>query len=1411
MNYHVIIIVTIILASLIHYYQFWKSSLIILIVFSYFLFKNLTKIEGKIGYKDIKPSIMVIIGSGGHTWEIINIISKLHWENYLPIYIIGYSDYFSLNDIINFEKKFERKFFYERIIRPREHYHYTYSIKVFIRTVYCFFKSFQLILRHKPDYILANGPSICVPIILCGWFLKKLKYINTKILFIESAARVNSLSISAKLIRNYVDDMFGCWKQLCNTFGIKTLSSSEIFKKNINLSNQGKKNDKQVLVTVGSTGFEKLIEFVLTKEFQNLLITNGYNKLNIQIGNYKLNQFYNNDSKLKIEIFTFLSHFQFDKIIKNSDLVICHGGAGTLMESIKNGKKPIAIANEYVSENHQIELINYFQSQGYIYTCKIENFLDYIKCNISNLLFNNNIIYEFELNKVFLDSIGESDKKKKYQPNFSDLDDKRISIAIPSIYKDIFKLRNLLFSINKYVSNDLIKIIFIIVPDNDLTIFTAFNFFENDTVLKTKISFIKESELIPPINAFGEKNYFFFRNKNGWFKQQILKLAISFQIKTKFYLILDSDCVFIKSFQFSDAFLEKNNSILSYLQEEEIFVHDKWWKGSAKLLGITEPFLNSLKTGIGVTPQILSVEIIKELCHFIESKSEKEKWYTILWSNRIQIYPPMIWTEYTLYYLFAVRSGILNNYHIMKKNCIANYNESVWELHDSFEWNPTKSNMTSPIVILQSNTNLSHLFTNVLITQNNKGTEDFISCIMVLEKKIVSNYEKNSILLGINCFISQIWEKTKRELIIFCFKENQNIILELINYFKFTNENIYNFIIQDKNNIYKTINENIKGNYIAFWPLMTWSSPYRLSIQYNYIKEYNKNECYISHFLNAYPNDEKYLITKENTNLKINIINSKISLFCKKNNSYEPELKNNSLNEPTIFIKINYSQYSFKNSDINALNYLQKKNQQSLLYELIRITNPFLYNKSIMLFRPKKRIYIISSELEFYPVIGGINTFLRVILSELLQTKILVDNNIEFVFLGIQVGRSSPIIPQIKGVFFKFFPTDKSQQQNSLNNYFKSFKKYSHILEDLQKFGKKAIDWVEIDSIPGDILVSTIVYELNRQSLEDLNKKGVKIVHTVHSLVPLKIINNLKNISLSKLSIKERIAAIVFFKIFRFNEYNIKKVCKNYFIKKVLPNFANFIVDIEDFIMNISKTIIVPSQKLAEITSKIYSDYKYKIKYIPWGLPDKEIYGEPLISFKKKSSEEIEEKNTIKCVALCKIIPQKGINILLDSFYYIENFDPIFAKKLELNICGDMAYMQDKGFKNLLDEKVKKLKIIKINFKGWIVGDKKIELLTNSDLFLLPSLTEPFGFCILEAMKAGLPIISFNTEGPSDIITNEFGRLVQLSDYDTMMKDFAYAIIDICQTGNLNKMRISAVQAIKEWKSKNLVHFLISG
>ncbi len=165
---------------------------------------------------------------------------------------------------------------------------------------------------------------------------------------------------------------------------------------------------------------------------------------------------------------------------------------------------------------------------------------------------------------------------------------------------------------------------------------------------------------------------------------------------------------------------------------------------------------------------------------------------------------------------------------------------------------------------------------------------------------------------------------------------------------------------------------------------------------------------------------------------------------------------------------------------------------------------------------------------------------------------------------------------------------------------------------------------------------------------------------------------------------------------------------------------------------------------------------------------------------------------------------------MLDSLIFIEKINPIFAQKLVLNICGDMSYMNDHKFRRSIEEKIEKLDKIKVNLRGWVIGEHKKDILTNSDLFLLPSLTEPFGFCILEAMKAGLPIISFDTEGPCDIINNSFGRLVKISDYDTMTKDFGISIIDICHSEKFIELRNSSAESIKKWNIKNLIDNILS-
>lgn len=66
----------------------------------------------------------------------------------------------------------------------------------------------------------------------------------------------------------------------------------------------------------------------------------------------------------------FLEHSKFKKNILDADLVITHAGSGSILSSLKLGKKIIAFSrdpkfNEHV-DDHQRELLDYFCNQKYI-------------------------------------------------------------------------------------------------------------------------------------------------------------------------------------------------------------------------------------------------------------------------------------------------------------------------------------------------------------------------------------------------------------------------------------------------------------------------------------------------------------------------------------------------------------------------------------------------------------------------------------------------------------------------------------------------------------------------------------------------------------------------------------------------------------------------------------------------------------------------------------------------------------------------------------------------------------------------------------------------------------------------------------------------------------------------------------
>lgn len=116
-----------------------------------------------------------------------------------------------------------------------------------------------------------------------------------------------------------------------------------------------------ILVTLGTqnNSFQRLLEEV-QKNIDNgkikdeVIVQKGYTK------------FESNDMKLFNEI----SQDEFNKLIDQANLVITHGGVGSIITAITKGKKVIAVPrlkkyNEHVND-HQIEIIDSFNEKGYI-------------------------------------------------------------------------------------------------------------------------------------------------------------------------------------------------------------------------------------------------------------------------------------------------------------------------------------------------------------------------------------------------------------------------------------------------------------------------------------------------------------------------------------------------------------------------------------------------------------------------------------------------------------------------------------------------------------------------------------------------------------------------------------------------------------------------------------------------------------------------------------------------------------------------------------------------------------------------------------------------------------------------------------------------------------------------------------
>lgn len=149
----------------------------------------------------------------------------------------------------------------------------------------------------------------------------------------------------------------------------------------------------------------------------------------------------------------------------------------------------------------------------------------------------------------------------------------------------------------------------------------------------------------------------------------------------------------------------------------------------------------------------------------------------------------------------------------------------------------------------------------------------------------------------------------------------------------------------------------------------------------------------------------------------------------------------------------------------------------------------------------------------------------------------------------------------------------------------------------------------------------------------------------------------------------------------------------------------------------------------------------------------------------------------------------------------VEDVVRVFAK-IQEKIPAKLIMVGDGPDREIADQLCKNLGIKKrVLFLG---NTSDIEqILCFSDLFLLPSMSESFGLSALEAMVAGVPVVSSNAGGIPEVNKEGVsGFLCEVGDIDTMAARALYILED---EARLKEFKKGALEVAKRFDEEKIV------
>lgn len=139
--------------------------------------------------------ICFLSSSGGH-FEQLMMLKPLMYK-YKSFIITEKTQYSTANDDI-------KQYFFSQINRKE----LSFIFKLIINII----KSFIIFFKERPDIVISTGVLVTVPFCIIAKIFRK------KLIYIESFAKINSPTLTGKLLYRFADEFYVQWEEMIKVY-----------------------------------------------------------------------------------------------------------------------------------------------------------------------------------------------------------------------------------------------------------------------------------------------------------------------------------------------------------------------------------------------------------------------------------------------------------------------------------------------------------------------------------------------------------------------------------------------------------------------------------------------------------------------------------------------------------------------------------------------------------------------------------------------------------------------------------------------------------------------------------------------------------------------------------------------------------------------------------------------------------------------------------------------------------------------------------------------------------------------------------------------------------------------------------------------------------------------------------------